>query len=148
MRAQNVELVLKQGHPLVTRPREEVACVGVAGHEAQRLLLSRTADHDARARRRDWQWLAEGLRKLIVLANERAYLARPHLVGDLQRLLQALEALAEGRECHAKGKMFALIPARPDPEPGSAAGEHVERRHRLDQNPGMAIGHARDQRAE
>ena len=44
--------------------------------------------------------------------------------------------------------MFPFVPAGADAEPGPAAGQHVERRHRLDQDPRMAIGHAGDQCAE
>ena len=44
---------------------------------------------------------------------------------DLQRI-----PVAEWRERKAQGAGFLLVPGGPDAEPGSAPGEHVERRQR------------------
>ena len=44
--------------------------------------------------------------------------------------------------------MLLLEPGGAEPELGAAAGEHVERRHRLRQQTGMAVGDPGDQQAE
>ena len=54
-------------------------------------------------------------------------LALPHRVGDLECLLEQLEAFAEGREREPERLGLLLVPGGPDAEGGAAAGEHVER---------------------
>ncbi len=82
-----------------------------------------------------------------MLAFERAVVVRvPHLVGDLQRLFQALEALLKRREGYAQPVVLALEPGGADPQPGAPAGEHVEGRDLLDQDTGVAVGDAGDHR--
>ena len=82
-----------------------------------------------------------------MLAVERAVVARPHLVGDAQRLLEPLEALLQRRERHAEARVLLLEPGGADAEVGAAAGQHVERGHRLDEDAGVAVGDAGDHRA-
>jgi len=88
----------------------------------------------------------------------RALVAAPHLVRDLQYLLQAFEALSQ----RGKGDAEALgleggarpgrgdVPrrARADAEDHPAAGQHVKRRHRFDQHAWVAVGHGCHERAE
>ena len=69
-------------------------------------------------------------------ARFRAALAGPHLVGDAERLLEHLEAVAERREGEAETPRFVLVPRCPDPEPGPSARQDVERRRRLYPEPG------------
>ena len=68
-----------------------------------------------------------------MLAFERAVVVVvPHLVGDLERVLEPLEALLQGRKRHAEAHVLALEPGGADAEPGAAAGEHIQRRHFFD----------------
>ena len=76
---------------------------------------------------------------------EGALVTGPHLLRDLQGLLEPLEPLAGRRERHAKAAVLPLVPGRADAQPGAPARQHVERRHRLDEDPRMAVGHAGDQ---
>ncbi len=76
----------------------------------------------------------------------RAALALPHLVGDDQRLLEHLEALAEGREREAERARLLLVPRGADAEDRAPAGDHIERRRLLREERGVAIrdpGHQR-----
>ena len=57
-----------------------------------------------------------------MLAVERPVVIRvPHLVGDLQRLLQALEALLQRREWDAQPLVLAVEPGGADAQPGASA---------------------------
>ena len=91
---------------------------------------------------------AQRLRELVVPALVRAVVVAPHLQADLDRLLEPLEALGRRRERHAEAAVLALVPRRADAELGPAARHDVERRHRLGQQPGMAVGHAGDEQAQ
>ena len=99
-------------------------------------------------RRLDRRRAADRLVEPVVLALVRPVVVAPHLEADLHRLLQPLEALADRRERHAEPEVLALVPRRADAELGPAAGEHVERGHRLGQQPRVAVGHAGDEEAE
>ena len=77
-----------------------------------------------------------------------AALALPHPVGDLERLLEHLEPLAQRREGEAESAALALVPGGADPEPGAAAGQDVERRRRLDPQAWGAVVDAADHQAE
>ena len=67
---------------------------------------------------------------------------------QLQRLLEHLEALTQGRHGEAPGPRFLLVPGGADAEPGAATAEHVERGGGLDPEPGLAIVDAADHEAE
>ena len=75
----------------------------------------------------------------------RTVVVAPHLEADLQRLLEALEALGQRRERHAEAEVLALVPGGTDAELGPAAREHVEGGDDLGQQPGVAVGDAGDE---
>jgi hypothetical protein len=83
-----------------------------------------------------------------VLAQVGPVVIAPHLEGDLERLLQALEAFAHRREGHAQTQVLPLEPGGADAQPGASAGEDIQGGDLLHQDAGMAIGHACHQRAE
>ncbi len=58
---------------------------------------------------------------------------------NLERLLEAHEALLERREGDAKSAALRFIPAGADAEPGAAAGQHIQAGDDLDQEAGVAI---------
>ncbi|MEN3271844.1 MAG: hypothetical protein V7636_605 [Actinomycetota bacterium] len=116
MPAQHAELVRD-----VVRASEEVACVGVLRNEPQRLLLATAADEDARTRRSDGPRPAQRLGQSVVLALIGAVVVAPQLEADLQRLLEALEALGRRREGHTQPEVLALVPGGADAELGASA---------------------------
>src|SRR5215468_7000490 len=77
---------------------EDVARVGVPGHQPQRLLLARAADQDRRTRAAQHLRRVERAGQVVVLAIERTLIAVPHLLADEDGLLQALEAFGQRRE--------------------------------------------------
>src|SRR5664279_4526294 len=118
---------------------EQVASVGVPRDEAQRLALAAAADQD-RDVAADRLGVVEGAGGAEVLAGERRLLVGEHRARDLQRLLQTLEALLERRELEPVGGVFVLEPARADPVPRAAAGNHVERRGDLGSERRVSVG--------
>ena len=64
----------------------------------------------------------------------------PHLVADLNRLFEHLEAFRNGREGHAERTVLALVPGGPDAEHGASAGDDVERGHDLCKEARIPIG--------
>ncbi len=83
--------------------------------------------------------------ELVVLAAEGSLVAPPHLQADLQRLLEPLESLGEGRERDAKAARLLLVPRRADAQPGPTAREHVKRRDDLGQDARVPVDGAGDQ---
>src|SRR3546814_3678613 len=85
---------------------------------------------------------------LVVAAVVRTVVVTPHLEADPQRLLEPLEPLGRRREGHPEAEVLPLVPARSDTEHRAPAGETVEGRHGLRQEPRVAIGTTGDQHAE
>ena len=83
--------------------------------------------------------------QLVVGAFEGCVVSAPHLQADLQCLFQALEALGEWREEKAEPCGLLFVPGGADSEHRPAAGEHVEGRHRLRQQAGLAVDDAGDE---
>jgi hypothetical protein len=67
---------------------------------------------------------------------------------DLERLLEALDALAGGWEVEAQAAVLLLVPRRPQPEVEAALGHVVDGHHLGGQQRGVAVGHAGDQGAQ
>src|SRR5215831_17889148 len=84
----------------------------------------------------------------VVCAVERLVVAMPHLETDTKRFFEALEPLAERRERDPKPQALLGIPTSADAKKRAAAGQHVQRRNDLRQQPRVAVMHARDQRTE
>ena len=123
--------------------RGAVPHVCVLGDKAQRLLLAVTTDKDRWPPNR--LWLAYGLGQLIVLAGVGPVVVAPHLLADLQCLLEHLEPFTQGRVWDAEGDVLAVVPGGADPEHRSATRQHVESGDGLRQHTGIAIGDASDQ---
>ena len=79
---------------------------------------------------------------------ERPVVVAPHLPADLQRLLQPLEALGDGRVRHAETAVLALVPCRPDAEHGPPPGQYVEGGDDLGQEAGVTVRHTGDEQAQ
>ena len=75
-------------------------------------------------------------------------IASPHLAGDLQQLLQPLEALGERGERHAQPLVLLLIPGGADAEVRAPLREDIESGGGLDEDARMAIRDARHQRSQ
>ncbi len=91
------------------------------------------------------------LTQVDMIAVERlsiAHLALPHLQAGANRLLQPVEALAHRRERQPEPRGLLRIVAGTDAEHRPAAGEHVERRHHLRQQPGGPVGGRRGEREQ
>ena len=82
---------------------------------------------------------------VLALASE---LALPHPVGDLERLLEHLEADAELRKREAETARLVLVPGGTDAEPGPAARQDVERRGGLHPQGRVPVVDAADHQAE
>src|SRR5690606_13033858 len=95
---------------------EQVAGVGVPGDEPQRLALPGAADEDWRVRLADRLRHVERPREAVVPPLEAALIAGPHLLCDLERLLQPLEPLRDRREGQAERLRLTLEPRRADTE--------------------------------
>src|SRR6185369_2613053 len=135
----------------VLRPAEDVRRVRVPGDEAQGLLLATAADHDRDARPRDRLRRVEQVGRLVDAALQtlaRTLLALEHLLRDLECLLEHLEAHAERREVESEPHGFLLVPGGAEAQPGTAAGQHVERRRGLDPDARMPVVDAADHQSD
>src|SRR5581483_7980019 len=135
--AQDLQLVAQVG------VAEEVARIAVLRHQPQRLALTAAADDDGRVRPLQRLRRVEGALQRVVPAVVRRLVVAPHLQHDLQRLLESLEALADGREGEAEAARLLLVPGRADAEHGPPPGDDVERRHRLGEQRRLAVDHPR-----
>src|SRR5712671_1832472 len=133
------------------RAAEDVGRVGVLGDDQEGLPLAAATDHD-----RD-PWPRDRLRRVhqspcvVLAAVELAFgaaLAKEHLVGDLERLVEHLESLAEWRERKAESLGFFLVPGGTDPEPGPTTRQDVERRGGFDPQARFAVVDATDHQPE
>ena len=127
---------------------EEVAGVGVAGDQPEGLLLAAPPDQDRRAGAADRPRRADRLGQPVVGPLVGAVVVAPHLMADLQRLLEALEALGHRGERHAVGEVLPLVPRGPDAELGPALGHDVERGDDVGQEPRVPVGDARHHQAQ
>jgi hypothetical protein len=84
----------------------------------------------------------------VVAALDARLLLREHRAGDPQRVLEALEALAQGRELEAVRTMLVLEPRGADAEPRAPAGDDVERGGGLREQRRVAVGDAADEQPE
>lgn len=127
---------------------EEVAGLGVLRDHPQRLLLAATADEDRRVRALHGLRGVEGAAEPVVLAGIRLDAVAPHLEADLQRLLEALEALGGGREGQAETDALLLVPRGADAEHGAALRQHVEGRDLFGEQPRLPVDGGRDPREQ
>ncbi len=74
-----------------------------------------------------------------MLALEGPVVVAPHLLADAHGLVEPLEALARRREQQAEAARLLLVPGRADAEPAAPAGDDVERRRALREQPGIAV---------
>src|SRR5579864_2600566 len=121
---------------------EEVAGIGVLGHQPKRFLFAHAADEDGRVRSAQRLGYVEGPLELIVLPGVgllAAVLALPHGQADLQCFLEPLEPFRDWREGNAQPSTLQFVPGGTDPEPGPAAGEDVQGGHRLGEDARIAV---------
>src|SRR4029079_750850 len=128
--------------------REQVAGIGVAGDQAQRLALAAPPDEHRWAGTADRGWDADGLGELVVPALVGPVVVAPHLEADLQGLLEPLEALGDGRKRDAEARVLAVVTGGADAELGPPARQHVERRDGLGEQPWVAVRDPGDQKTE
>src|SRR5437016_13077036 len=104
---------------------EEVAGIGILGDQAQGFLFPAAPDQDG------WVGAREGLRRveraleLIMLAPEGLFAAAfafPHLLADLECLLEPLEPFLDWRKRDAEAAALCLVPGGANAEPGAPAG--------------------------
>jgi hypothetical protein len=141
--AQDLELVV-DGRGIA----EPVPQVGVARGEAERLPLAATADQDLRSAGLDRLRHVPGTVHARDQPVDGALWLPEHRQADLQRVLEAVEALGDPREVVAIGVGLRMVPRGPDPQDRPPGRHDVERRHDLRQERRVPIGHARHQRAE
>src|SRR3990172_477867 len=89
---------------------EDVAGIALARAQAQGLALPAAPDEDRGPRLPQRLRRVQRLRQPVVLPLEGAVVVAPHLQDDLERLLQPLEPLLEGRERHPPSHMLPLPP--------------------------------------
>src|SRR5438034_767041 len=130
---------------------EEIAGIGILGDQPQGFLFPAAADEDGWVRAREGLRRVERALELIVLATERLFAAAfafPHLLADLECLLEPLEPLLDGRERDAEAAALGFVPCGADAQPGAAAGEDVESGDRLGENARLMVDDARHHGAE
>src|SRR5437762_3419346 len=130
---------------------EEIAGIGILGDQPQGFLFPAAADEDGWVRAREGLRRVERALELIVLATERLFAAAfafPHLLADLECLLEPLEPLLDGRERYAEAAALGFVPCGADAQPGAAAGEDVESGDRLGENARLMVDDARHHGAE
>src|SRR5437016_13905994 len=101
---------------------EEVAGIGILGDQAQGFLFPAAPDQDGWVRARERLRRVERALELIVLAPERLFAAAfafPHLLADLECLLEPLEPLLDWRERDAEAAAFCFVPCGADAQPGT-----------------------------
>src|SRR5438067_4927490 len=124
---------------------EEVAGIGILGDQPQGFLFPAAADEDGWVRAREGLRRVERALELVVLATERLFAAAfafPHLLADLECLLEPLEPLLDWRERDAEAAALRLVPGRADAQPGAPAGEDVESGDRLGEDARLVVDHA------
>jgi hypothetical protein len=117
---------------------ENVAGVAVGRDEPQGYALAAAADEDRRVRSRDWLRIQERIRRPDVAAIERGTLAAPHLVGQLQGLLESFESLAPSGEGDSQPTRLGLVPAGAESQVGSTTRQHIQRRGDLHEQARLA----------
>ena len=127
---------------------EQVRPVGVLGDEPQRLALARAADQDRDVAADRLRVVERAVDAVVLALVGRRRPAVNSSAGDVQRVLEALEALLQRREVEPVRLVLLLEPGRADAEHGTAAGDDVDRRRELGQQRRVAVGDAADQQAE
>src|SRR5205823_8411479 len=130
---------------------EEVAGIGVLGDQPQGFLFAAATDQDGWVGARERLRRVERAFELIVLAPERLFAAAfafPHLLADLECLLEPLEPLLDWRERDAEAAAFCFVPGGADAQPGPAAGEDIESGDRFGKDARLVVYDARHHGAE
>src|SRR5688500_2968106 len=94
----------------------------------------------------EWTRSRYGLGQLEMRAFERRAVIAPHLMRDLERLLEHLKPNLQGREWNAQAVVLAVEPRRADTKRRSPAGQDIEGGHCLDQYAWVPVGHAGNHR--
>ena len=100
---------------------EEVAGLGVAGDQPQRLTLAAAPDEDRRVRPGQGLGRVQGPFEVVVPPGVGRLVVLPHPEADLDGLLQSLHAFRQRREGDAEAARLLLVPRGADAKPGSSA---------------------------
>ena len=146
MRSQDADLALH----LLDRSGE-VPPVGVPGDRPQGLLLAAAPDHDRKATRApNWKWAMTERPEVVATALRARHLLTAQEGGDRGHgLVEPIEPIAEAAaEVDPVGRVLVLEPGAAEPEPGSAAGDVVDRDRRLGGQAGVTEGVGADHEPE
>jgi hypothetical protein len=122
--------------------------LGILRGDAQRALLTATADADRRMRPLRPLRLVAGVVELIEPAVEARRVVAQQAGENRARLLEAVEALLDGAELDSIGAGFLLIPAGPDAELEASPRDDVQRGGHIRQHRGVTVVNAGYQRAQ
>ena len=123
---------------------EEVAGVGVLGHQPERSPFARAADEDRDTAGPHRPGEVQRAVRPVEATLEGELLLGEHPAADLHRLLEAPEALAGRRELEAVAVVLVLVPRRPDAQDGSARRHDVQRGDDLGEQRGVPVRHPGD----
>ena len=122
------------------RPAEDVAGIRVLGHQAQRLPLPAAADHDRHPGPADGLRRVEQARRRDVRALEwpPPLPLPPDHISCAMRSVSSSHSKRSPQRRHREPEPggLLLVPGRTDPEPGTPAGQDVERGGGLDPEAG------------
>ena len=121
---------------VLRRTTHEVPVLGESGCSAQRPSLPAATDADRRLRALDRLRLVAGTAELVVLALEGRRLLREEPDDHLTSLLEAVAALGRRAQLDPVGPRLLLVPAGPDPEFQTPAGNNVEGGRHVGENAG------------
>src|SRR5829696_1065547 len=127
---------------------DDVAGVGVLGHQPERHPLAGSADEDGWPAGRDRPGHVEGTLDAVVLPGVGRGVLGEHGLADVQGVDEPLEPLPQRREVEVVAPVLLLVPGRADAEEGPTPGDDVEVGHDLRQVGRVPVRDAGDEGAE
>ena len=139
--AQHLELV----DDVLGRAARVVPVLGEAGDAPQRAALAEAADADRRVRALDRLGLAAGVLQRVVLPGEVRRGVGQQPDDDLERLVEAVEALLQRRQVDAVGRALLLVPTGAEAELEAALRHDVDRGGHVREHRRVAVHVAGDE---